>query len=115
MRWKDADGLEMSVLLATDATQWSQWSEVPSGEIMAVAVWIGGQEQVKQVTFIRCAVRYFRGKTPDLMKVLRNSECLRDLTSGASKKVTLSKEVTRDVLERAKNVQFLMNSVLMHA
>ena len=47
---------------------------------MMVAVWIGGQEQVKQVTFVRCAVRHSGRTIHDLMKVLRNSECMGGLT-----------------------------------
>ena len=54
MLWKGADDLEKSLLLVTDTTQ---SSEVSSGELsVVIAVWIGGQEQVKQVTFVRCAI-----------------------------------------------------------
>ena len=47
---------------------------------MEVAVWIGGQEEVKQVTFVHCAARHSGRATHDLRKILRHSECIGGLT-----------------------------------
>ena len=43
---------------------------------MVVVVWIGGQEQINHVTFVRYAVRDSDRTVHNLMKLLRNSECL---------------------------------------